>query len=102
MSSPYLRCVQTVAPLSEAVGVRVEEDDRLAEGADPAWAMERLASEPGSVLCTHGDIMGSIVMQLADANVPMVGGMQWAKGATWAFTVADGRIAGGRYLPPPA
>lgn len=102
MSSPYLRCVQTVAPLAEAVGVRVEEDDHLAEGADPAWAMERLASEPGSVLCTHGDIMGSIVMQLADANVPMVGGMQWAKGATWAFTVADGRIAGGRYLPPPA
>jgi hypothetical protein len=28
------------------------------------------------------------------------GGMQWAKGGTWAFTVSGGRITGGRYLPP--
>jgi hypothetical protein len=63
--------------------------------------MGRLASAPGSVLCTHGDVMASIVTSLADARVPMTGGMQWAKGATWAFSVAGGRIAGGRYLPPP-
>ena len=35
LSSPYLRCVETVAPLAEALGLSVEEDDRLAEGADP-------------------------------------------------------------------
>lgn len=102
LSSPYRRCVETVAPLAEAIGLRVEEDDRLAEGADPAWAMDLLASAPGSVLCTHGDVMASIVITLADAHVPMAGGMQWAKGATWAFTVSAGRVVGGRYLPPPA
>ncbi len=101
VSSPYVRCVETVAPLAEVVGLRVDEDDRLAEGADPSWAMGRLASAPGSVLCTHGDVMASIVTSLADARVPMTGGMQWAKGATWAFTIAGGRIVGGRYLPPP-
>jgi phosphohistidine phosphatase SixA len=101
VSSPYVRCVETVAPLAEAVGLRVAEDDRLAEGADPSWAMGRLASVPGSVLCTHGDVMASIVTTLADARVSMTGGMQWAKGATWAFTIAGGRIVGGRYLPPP-
>ena len=101
VSSPYVRCVETVAPLADAVGLRVEEDDRLGEGADPSWAMGRLASAPGSVLCTHGDVMASIVTSLADARVPMTGGRQWAKGATWAFSVAGGRIAGGRYLPPP-
>jgi phosphohistidine phosphatase SixA len=102
LSSPYLRCVETVAPLAEALGLRVEEDDRLAEGADPEWAIGRLASAPGSVLCTHGDVMASIVTTLADARVPMTGGMQWAKGATWAFTISGGRIVAGRYLPPPA
>ena len=81
--------------------LKVEEDDRLAEGADPAWAMAELASVAGSVLCTHGDVMASIVMSLADAHVPMVGGMQWAKAGTWAFDITGGRIATGRYLPPP-
>ena len=101
MSSPYIRCVETVAPLAEAAGLRIEEDDRLAEGADPEWAMDRLSSVPGSVLCTHGDVMASIVTSLAGARVPMLGGMQWAKAGTWAFDVSLGRIVGGRYLPPP-
>jgi hypothetical protein len=93
--------VETVAPLAEALSLRVEEEDRLAEGADPGWAMGQLASAPGSVLCTHGDVMASIVMSLAGDHVPMVGGMQWAKAGTWAFDIAGGRIVGGRYLPPP-
>jgi 8-oxo-dGTP diphosphatase len=100
-SSPYLRCVETVAPLAEALGLHVDEEDRLAEGADPAWAMGQLASAPGSVLCTHGDVMASIVMTLAAGHVPMVGGMQWAKAGTWAFDISGGRIVGGRYLLPP-
>lgn len=101
MSSSYVRCVETVAPLAEALGISVREEDRLAEGADPGWALAELVSTPGSVLCTHGDVMASIVTSLADAHVPMRGGMQWAKGGTWAFDVSGGRIARGRYLPPP-
>jgi 8-oxo-dGTP diphosphatase len=100
-SSPYVRCVETVAPLAAALGLHVEEDDRLAEGADPGWAMAELASVAGSVLCTHGDVMASIVINLTDAHVPMAGGMQWAKAGTWAFDITGGRIAKGRYLPPP-
>ena len=100
-SSPYRRCVETVAPLATALGLHVDEEDRLAEGAAPDWAMGQLASVPGSVLCTHGDVMASIVMTLAGAHVPMIGGMQWAKAGTWAFDISGGRIVGGRYLPPP-
>lgn len=100
-SSPYIRCVQTVAPLAAALGMRVENDPRLAEGANPEWAMGELASAPGCVLCTHGDVMASIVCNLIEAGVPMDGGMQWAKAATWTFDVAGGRIVRGRYLPPP-
>jgi 8-oxo-dGTP diphosphatase len=101
ISSPYVRCVETVAPLAEALSLHLQEEDRLAEGADPGWALDALASTPGSVLCTHGDVMASIVTSLADAHVPMRGGMQWAKAGTWAFEVSGGRIARGRYLPPP-
>ncbi len=101
LSSPYVRCVETVAPLAGALGLRLEEDDRLAEGADPSWAMGRLASTGGVVLCTHGDIVASVVTSLAGANVPLVGGLQWAKAGTWAFDVSARRIVCGRYLPPP-
>jgi phosphohistidine phosphatase SixA len=101
-SSPYVRCVQTVSPLAEALGLQLEEDDRLVEGADPSWAMGQLTSTRGVVLCTHGDIVASVVMSLADADVPLMGGMQWAKAGTWAFDVSARRIVGGRYLPPPA
>lgn len=101
-SSPYVRCVQTVAPLAEALSLQIEEDDRLAEGADPGWVTRQLASTGGLVLCTHGDIMAAVVVGLADAHVPVAGGMQWAKGGTWAFEVSGARIVGARYLPPPA
>jgi phosphohistidine phosphatase SixA len=100
-SSPYLRCVETVTPLAEALGLTVEADDRLAEGADPSWALAELASMPGSVLCTHGDVMGSIVLSLAASHIPMIGGVQWGKAGTWAFDIRDGQIVGGLYLPPP-
>jgi phosphohistidine phosphatase SixA len=100
-SSPYLRCMETVVPLADELGIAVEPDDRLAEGYDPGWAMAELATVPGSVLCTHGDIVGSIVLSLASAHVPMIGGTQWGKAGTWAFDIRDGQIVGGLYLPPP-
>ena len=101
-SSPYKRCMETVSPLAEALGLRVEEEVRLAEGAGPEWTLGELATAGGTVLCTHGDVMAEVVTGLADANVPLQGGLLWAKGATWAFDIAGGRILAGRYLPPPA
>ena len=99
-SSPYLRCTETVAPLATAVGLQVEEESRLAEGAGPEWAMGALATA-GSVLCTHGDVMAELVHVLSEQRVPMKGGLQWAKAGTWAFEIDGGRIVSGRYLPPP-
>lgn len=99
-SSPYLRCMETVAPLAASLGVQLQEESRLAEGAGPEWAMEALAAA-GSVLCTHGDVMAELVHLLSEQRVPLKGGLQWAKAGTWAFDVAGGRIVAGRYLPPP-
>ena len=59
LSSPYVRCVQTVEPLAAALGVAVVADARLAEGAGRA-ALELLA-EDGVVACTHGDVIGELL-----------------------------------------
>lgn len=59
LSSPYARCVETVEPLAAALGLPVEQDERLAEGAGRA-ALELLC-ENGVVCCTHGDVVEDVL-----------------------------------------
>ena len=59
LSSPYVRCVQTVEPLAAALGLEVELDERLKEGKGDAAA--ELLREDGVVCCTHGDIVEALV-----------------------------------------
>jgi len=61
LSSPYVRCVQTVEPLAEALGVEVELDERLAEGAGRAAALELFENLDDAVACTHGDIVEEVL-----------------------------------------
>ena len=87
VSSPYLRCVQTVEPLARSRGLEVELDDAL--GADhlddvPS-VLERLRGQDAAV-CTHGDL-------------PLLGNRPFKKGSVWVLDEA-GEPA--RYLPPPS
>lgn len=59
VSSPYTRCYQTVEPLAVALGLAVEHDERLAEGAEDAAA--ELLREEGVVACTHGDVIHALL-----------------------------------------
>jgi 8-oxo-dGTP diphosphatase len=58
VSSPYVRCVETVEPLAAACGLAVETSAALAEGAGKAEVDALLGSATeGLVLCTHGDVV---------------------------------------------
>lgn len=61
LSSPAVRCVETVAPLALHLAISVERRPELAEGADPtdAFGLVRVAGE-GAVVCTHGDILHAL------------------------------------------
>ncbi|HSH59858.1 MAG TPA: NUDIX hydrolase [Acidimicrobiales bacterium] len=99
LSSPYVRCVQSVEPLARARGLVVEETERLAEGrAEETLALidELHGSTP--VLCTHGDVVPVVL----DALLPGQGHRTSKKGSTWALEVAGSGALAGRYLPPPA
>jgi phosphohistidine phosphatase SixA len=87
VSSPYLRCVQTVEPLAEARGLEIELDEKLgATRLDEVGdVLERLRGEKVAV-CTHGDL-------------PWLGDRKFKKGATW---VLDGELEPTRYIKPPA
>ncbi len=104
VSSPYLRCVQTVEPLAAQRGLRIETTDALAEGAGirPIFElMQRFRGQP-AVLCTHGDVVQEFVEQLAAKGVTRPGDAgKMAKGSTWVIDYTDGTIGKARYIAAP-
>jgi 8-oxo-dGTP diphosphatase len=61
VSSPYIRCVESVEPLSGALGIEVELDKRLAKGTPPELAQSLLEQLDGGLACTHGDVIEAIL-----------------------------------------
>ena len=94
LSSPYLRCVQSVQPLAERLGLQIETAEELAEGAGASEVrslMESLSGEP-AVLCTHGDIVEEVLGP----------GVVNKKGGVWVLRSKDGRLEPAGYLAPPS
>ncbi|HWD72318.1 MAG TPA: phosphoglycerate mutase family protein [Actinomycetota bacterium] len=125
LSSPYLRCVQTLEPLAAARGMPVETTPVLAEGAGGAGAVKLLSRDEGLVACSHGDVIEEALDLLAAAGVALEGRPRGApqgagssprgapqgagsslaetpKGATWVFDVRNATIVKGVLLPPEA
>lgn len=104
LSSPNVRCVQTLEPLAKARGLPLETADELAEGA-PLEAtyelMRSVAADGPAPLCTHGDIVQHVLEDLQRRNVPLQGTLELRKGSTWVLEMAVGEITRARYLPPP-
>jgi len=104
VSSPWVRCLETVAPLAERIGGEVVADDTLGEGMG-AKAVESLAAwmrEDPLVLCTHGDVIESILAELAKSGVRLRARKQASKGSLWVLTGSGDAIDAARYVPPPA
>ena len=92
VSSPYVRCVETLEPLAARVGLSIEHDRAIAEGASVEDARAFLGRVgPGPVvLCTHGDVMEALVGE----------GEPKKKGSTWLLVRRNGRVEPARYWPP--
>lgn len=103
LSSPYTRCVQTLEPLAEHLGLAVEPDPRLTEGAGAAGplAIDRELGQVDAVLCSHGDVIPDLLDALVRDGVKLRDELRWQKASTWAFSRDGGQLAKGRYLPPP-
>ena len=102
VSSPYVRCVQTVEPLSARLGLPVDPSDALAEGAPVEEAvalLDKLAREE-AVLCSHGDVIGDLLMHLADCGLRL-DDFRLEKGSVWVLECENGRVVSARYVTPP-
>jgi len=104
LSSPYVRCMETVVPLAATRGVAVEPSDALAEGAslDEALSLVRKHANAGAVMCTHGDVMPMLLQHFAERGIDIGPTPQWPKGCTWVLDTDDaGEVRAAAYLPPP-
>jgi 8-oxo-dGTP diphosphatase len=101
LSSPALRCLQTVEPLAQRRGLPVETTETLAVHADPA-ALLALLSDPAAaetVLCGHGELIGAVLKRLL-APSPNGDSPTWPKGSTWVLETDGGQLLRSRFLPP--
>jgi 8-oxo-dGTP diphosphatase len=105
VSSPYVRCVESMQPLAGHLGLDVETSDALAEGApvDAAVALVAECAAEDSVLCSHGDVIPAVLDALAHADgLALPPDFPCAKGSTWVLD-GDGRpFASARYVAPVA
>ena len=71
LSSPYLRCRQTVEPLAIATGLRVEVHESLAKDEPPAKAAELLRSVAGQrvLCCTHEELVDALLAELGEEGL---------------------------------
>ena len=101
LSSPALRCEQTVRPLAEQRGLPVGLDGRLDvdAGLDDAAMLVRPDLDD-VVLCTHGELIGQLLELLRAKGAPIDQDAQWPKGSTWLLRLNGDRVAEATYLPP--
>ena len=101
VSSPALRCQQTVGPLVHLCRLPLELHEALAEGAPvrPALALldECIAGGRDAVLCSHGDVIPAVLDALAAAGVAMPELRECKKGSIWDLHVRGGRIEHAAY-----
>lgn len=104
VSSPAVRCVQTLEPLASRLGIATVIDDRLAEGAGFEGALQLLADLPdGSVLCSHGDVIPETIDALVRRGCVIIGEPEWRKASVWRLRRGDdGSINEAAASPPPA
>lgn len=102
-ASPYVRCMQTLAPLGEVIGHAVSAEQRLAEGASPIAVIEMLATiSDGSVLCSHGDVIPDTIRALERRGCTFGSAADFRKASVWVLERDDdGAIVRAECWPPP-
>ena len=105
LSSPFLRCVQTVEPLAARLQLAVETQDALAEDAaeqDVVALVRKLAAE-SPAFCTHGDVIPTLLEGLARQDgLALPDPYPCAKGSVWVLNEgADHMFSSATYLPAP-
>jgi len=102
VSSPAVRCRQTVEPLGLHLRLPVDLSEAIGEGAplDESLALVDKVTEETTLLCTHGDVVGNL-LTFVERHGVRVSEMRREKASTWVFDLEAGAVVNAAYVPPP-
>jgi phosphohistidine phosphatase SixA len=103
LCSPTVRCLQTVEPLARDRFLEIEPVAALEVNATLAEVLAVFWDRdlPDAVLCTHGETIGRLLMQLAADGLVADGPLHWPEGSAWLLQPThDRRHVRGRFLAP--
>ena len=102
VSSPYVRCMQTLEPLAVAVHSAIRPDDRLLEDSAFEGVLDLIAEvKDGAVLCSHGDVIPATVEALVRRGMQLKTEPDWRKASVWLLRRKDDRVVSATVWPPP-
>ena len=102
LSSPFMRCIQTLEPLGSNISVIVTPDERLAEDNPFEPILKLLESCPdNAVLCSHGDMIPMVTDALERRGMLVTGMRDSRKASVWVLERQNGVIVRGHAWPPP-
>ena len=103
LSSPYVRCVQTLEPLAELTGLDITIEPRICEYEPFEPVLELLAEVPDrAVLCSHGDIIPATIAALERRGMEITSQADWRKASVWVIKRSKrGRLSKAKAWPPP-
>lgn len=103
LSSPYLRCVQTLEPLGELCGLTVNIELRIEEDSPLEKSLAALEDAPeGAVLCSHGDVIPDAINGLLRRGMTIDGPHALKKAATFVLHRENGVFVRAEYWAPPS
>jgi 8-oxo-dGTP diphosphatase len=102
LSSPAVRCVQSVEPLAAARGVDVEVEKRIGEGRDPVKAIDLMIKriDRNPAVCSHGDLIPEMIGLLRRRGMKLVENGPTKKGSFWTLEYDDQAFTKATYHPP--
>lgn len=103
VSSPFLRCIETLQPAALTVGVDVTIEVSLAEGRSGVDVVELISQLPdGSAICSHGDVIPETIAALERRGCEITSAPDWRKGSVWVVRRnGSGEFTTAHAWPPP-
>jgi 8-oxo-dGTP diphosphatase len=102
LSSPTLRCQQTMQPLARDRYLKIEPLAALGVDAEPTQVRALFWDRTlrNAVLCTHGEMIGRLLTELVAEGLVQEDPLDWPKGSTWLLQRTDQGQVYGRLLAP--
>ncbi|WP_319446983.1 MULTISPECIES: NUDIX hydrolase [unclassified Mycobacterium] len=107
-AAPRVRCVQTVEPLAEELGVTVSAEPALTEEAyadDRRAARHRMldiAKTDGTpVICTQGKVIPDLIAWWCDRDGVRPDKSRNRKGSTWVLSLCGGKLVAADHIGSP-